>query len=119
MKRKPRKTRDSSTLMETAQRRAKKSLYVLRLYVSGTTPHSQLALSNIKRICEEFLEGRYKLHVIDVYQYPLRAKEEQIVAAPTLIKASPLPFKRLIGDLSDEQKVLLGLGISSELRGRK
>lgn len=85
--------------------------YLLRLYITGSTLRSVLALTNLKRICEEYLEGRYELEVIDLYQQPALAKGEQIIAAPTLIKQSPLPFRRIIGDMSDKEKVLLGLDL--------
>jgi len=85
--------------------------YILRLYITGTTSRSVLAISNLKRICEETLEGQYELEVIDLYQHPVLAKEEQIIAAPTLIKKLPLPFRRIIGDMSNEEKVLLGLDL--------
>jgi circadian clock protein KaiB len=85
--------------------------YVLRLYVSGSTSKSVLAIENIKRICEQHLKDRYDLEVIDIYQQPNLARDEQIVAVPTLIKRSPLPLRRLIGDLSNLQKVLFGLDV--------
>ncbi len=84
---------------------------VLRLYVSGSTSKSALAVENIKRICEQHLKNRYDLEVIDIYQQPKLAREEQIVALPTLIKRSPPPLRRLIGDFSDLKKVLLGLDL--------
>ena len=85
--------------------------YVLRLYVTGTTNRSVLALTNLKKICEEYIGGRYELEVIDLYQMPGLAIDEQIIAAPTLIKKLPLPFRRIIGDMSDKEKVLLGLDL--------
>ncbi len=85
--------------------------YVLRLYVTGSTPRSQRAIKNIKKICEEHLKGRYELEVIDVYQQPGSAVEEDILAAPTLVKKLPPPLKKFIGDLSDMEQVLLGLNI--------
>jgi circadian clock protein KaiB len=85
--------------------------YVLCLYVTGATSRSVLAISNLKTICEEYLEGKYELEVIDLYKNPLLAKEEQIIAAPTLIKKLPLPFRRIIGDMSNEEKVLMGLDL--------
>jgi len=85
--------------------------YVLRLYVSGLTPRSTRAVENVRRICEEHLDGRYELEVIDVYQQPTLARSEQIIAAPTLIKKLPLPLRRIIGDMSDKPKVLLGLDL--------
>ncbi len=88
-----------------------KGKYILRLFITGTTSKSVLALTNLKKICEEYLEGRYELEVIDLYQNPGLAKDEQIIAAPTLIKKLPLPFRRIIGDMSDIEKVLMGLEI--------
>jgi circadian clock protein KaiB len=85
--------------------------YVMRLYVSGSTSKSALAVENIKRICEQHLKNRYDLEVIDIYQQPNLAREEQIVAVPTLIKRFPLPVRRLIGDLSNPKKVLFGLDL--------
>jgi circadian clock protein KaiB len=92
------------------QRKAKEK-YVLRLYIAGLTPRSQKAIGNIKKICEEHLNGRYDLEVIDVYRQPVLAKGEQIIAAPTLIKKLPLPLRRFIGDLSDSERILLGLDL--------
>ncbi len=85
--------------------------YVLRLYVSGTTPRSQRAIQNIKRLCETRLKDRYDLEIIDVYQAPGLVKADQVIAAPTLIKRLPLPVRRLIGDLSQEENILLGLDL--------
>ena len=83
--------------------------YVLRLYVTGMTTRSALAVKNLRAICDEYLAGRYDLEVIDIYQQPLLAKGEQIIAAPTLIKKLPLPVRRIIGDMSNRERVLLGL----------
>lgn len=85
--------------------------YLLRLYVAGMTPNSARAISNLKKICEEHLAGQYDLTVIDVYRRPTLAKGEQIVAVPTLVKKLPLPIRKLIGDMSDKSKVLVGLDI--------
>ena len=85
--------------------------YVLRLYVTGMTPRSTRAVENVRAICEQHLQGRYDLEVIDIYQQPALAKGEQIIAAPTLIKKLPLPLRRVIGDLSSTEKVLLGLDL--------
>jgi len=84
--------------------------YVLRLYVSGSTSKSALAVENIKRICEQHLKNRYDLEVIDIYQQPNLARDEQIVAVPTLIKRFPPPVRRLIGDLSNQKKSALRTG---------
>lgn len=85
--------------------------YVLRLYVTGTTPASSRAIEQAQALCNEHLHGRYDLEVIDLYQKPALAKDEQIIAAPTLIKALPLPLRRFIGDLSSMEKVLFGLDL--------
>ena len=85
--------------------------YILRLYITGSTSRSVLAITNLKKICEEYLEGRYELEVVDLYQKPSLAKGDQIIAAPTLIKKLPLPFRRIIGDMSNKEKVLLGLDL--------
>jgi circadian clock protein KaiB len=88
--------------------------YLLKLYITGTTPRSSEAIRNIKKICEEELKGRYDLEVIDVYQQPGLAKTEQILAAPTLIRKLPLPLRKLVGDMSNKQKVIVGLEILPE-----
>ena len=85
--------------------------YVLRLFITGATPNSVRALTNIKQICEDHLKGRYFLEIIDVYQQEDAAEREQLIALPLLVKKLPLPEKRMIGDLSDTQKVLKGLGL--------
>jgi len=85
--------------------------YVLRLYVTGMTPRSMEAVASIKSICDELLQGRYDLEVIDIYQHPVLAKNEQIIAAPTLVKQLPAPLRRLIGNLSDRERVLMGLDL--------
>lgn len=88
--------------------------YFLRLFITGATPNSTRAISNLKDICESSLAGRYELEIVDVYQQPLAAEAEQIIALPLLIKKFPLPERRLIGDLSDTEKVLKGLGLISQ-----
>jgi circadian clock protein KaiB len=85
--------------------------YLLRLFVSGFTPRSQRAIDNLKTICERYLAGRYRIEVVDLYQSPGLARDEQIIAAPTLLKVRPRPERRLIGDLSQADKVLRGLDI--------
>lgn len=85
--------------------------YVLRLYITGMTPKSMLAIDNVKKICEEHLKGRCELEVIDIYQQPNYAKTEQLIAAPTLIKKLPLPLRKFIGDMSNNDKILVGLDI--------
>ena len=85
--------------------------FVLQLYITGATPNSIRALINIKQLCEEHLKGRYSLEIIDVYQQRELAEKEQLIALPLLIKKQPLPEKRIIGDLSNTSKVLIGLGL--------
>jgi circadian clock protein KaiB len=85
--------------------------YVLCLYVSGMTPRSAEAIERTKAICEEHLKGRYELNVIDIYQQPEVARNDQVVAVPTLIRKLPEPLRRLVGDLSDRERVLVGLDL--------
>ena len=85
--------------------------YVLKLYVAGQSPKSLNAIANIKKICEDNLHGCYELEVIDLYQQPQLAQGEQIIAIPTLIRKLPLPLRRIIGDLSNTERVLVGLDI--------
>lgn len=85
--------------------------YLLRLFVAGMTPTSRRAIANVKQICEEHLKGRYDLEVIDLYQQFTLAKGEQIIATPTLIKKLPLPLRRIIGDMSAADRVLVGLDL--------
>jgi circadian clock protein KaiB len=85
--------------------------YVLRLYVAGTSSKSMRAVANIKEICEGSLKNRYDLEVIDIYQQPVLTKGEQIIAAPTLVKKLPLPLRKFIGDMSDTERILVGLDL--------
>ena len=85
--------------------------YMLRLYITGATPNSIRAVSNLKNICEEYLKGRYLLEVVDVYQEGAIAQQEQLLALPLLVKKFPAPERRLIGDMSNTEKVLKGLGM--------
>ena len=87
--------------------------YILRLFITGATPNSVRAITNIRQILEDHLQGRYSLEIIDVYQQESVAEKEQLIALPLLIKKKPLPERRLIGDLSNTEKVLKGLGILS------
>ena len=87
--------------------------YVLRLFITGATPNSTRAISNIKEICEDHLKGKYLLEIVDVYQQKSIAEQEQLIALPLLIRKHPLPERRMIGDLSDTEKVLKVLGIAS------
>ena len=100
-----------NTEADTSSAPAATAEYVLRLYVTGQTPRSVLAIEKMRRICAEHLAGRYTLEVIDIYQHPEACQEQQIIAAPTLIKVLPLPLRRIIGDLSNTEKVLMGLNL--------
>ncbi len=102
-----------STVLEKVLHAQKGPKYVLRLYVAGMTPRSARAIKNIVVICEKRLQGIYDLEVIDIYKHPTLAKGEQIVAVPTLVKQLPLPLRRFIGDLSDAEKIILGLDLRS------
>ena len=86
--------------------------YKLRLFVTGSTPRSNRAIENMRRLCQEELHGRYQLEIIDVYEHPDATRELQIVATPTLVKVLPEPLRRIIGDLSNRERVLAGLNLS-------
>lgn len=94
-----------------AGEKARGEKYILRLYVAGMTPRSVRAIKNVKKVCDELLAGRCDLEVIDIYQNPKLAKGEQIIAAPTLVKKLPLPLRRVIGDMSDTEKFLVGIDL--------
>jgi circadian clock protein KaiB len=97
--------------MEQALAQQGKEKYVLKLYITGMTRRSQEALRNLKKVCHEYLGDNYELEVIDIYQQPTLAKGDQIIAVPTLIKKLPSPLRRLIGDLSEEDRIVLGLDL--------
>ena len=100
----------AKALAKAAKARAKER-YSLRLYVAGITPKSDRAIRAVKELCEQRLKDRYDLEIVDIYQQPGALKEDQIVVAPTLIKKLPLPLRRLIGDMADREKVLVGLDL--------
>jgi circadian clock protein KaiB len=108
---KQKQVKDSTKSFEKALKGSLKEKYVLRLYVTGMTPKSTRAIQNIKKICEEDLHGRCDLEVIDIYQRPVLAEGEQIIATPTLVKKLPLPLRRFIGDMSDTERIVLGLDL--------
>lgn len=97
--------------LEQAAARAETDTFVLRLYVAGATPRSTRAVANLRALCERHLAGRYELEVVDIYQEPQQAPVAQVLAAPTLVKVLPLPLRRLVGDLSETPRVLVGLGL--------
>lgn len=109
------KTSRENTAARTAkrERRAKDpSTYVLRLYITGSTPRAKAAIMKVKNFCEQHLKEHYQLDVIDIYQQPAYAREEQIIAAPTLVKKTPQPLKRLVGDFSNTSRVMTALGLT-------
>ena len=107
-------TDDIAKRYEPAGSEMQTGTYVFQLYVSGMTPKSLRAIENIKALCEEYIEGRYKLHIIDVYQNPDQARDARIVAAPTLIKKLPPPLRRFIGDLADKKHILVKLNLIAD-----
>lgn len=112
-----RKRHDATQAFEKAVRKDNEKIYRLKLYVTGSTPRSVLAIQNIKRICEERLKGRYELEVVDLYQHPEATVSDQLVVAPTLVKKLPPPLRTFIGDLSQTEKILVGLDLDSNDRG--
>jgi circadian clock protein KaiB len=100
---------------ETVTNGFPKDEYVLRLYITGMTPRSVEAIASIKIFCEKHLQGRYDLEIIDIYQHPELAQSDQIVAAPTLIKSLPAPLRRLVGNLSQEERVFVGLDLRRKI----
>ena len=97
--------------LEKAAKKSKQTMYVLKLYIAGVSLKSTQAITNIKQICDEQLKGRCDLEVIDIYQQPVLAKGEQIIAVPTLIKKLPPPLRRFIGNLADRERILFGLDL--------
>jgi circadian clock protein KaiB len=108
--------RNATEAFEDALKRAplRRAKYIFRLYVSGSSTRSLRAIYNLKKLCEEYLQDDYDLKVIDIYKNPDAAREEQIIAAPTLVKQLPQPLRRFIGDLSNTKKLLVGLDIQEE-----
>jgi circadian clock protein KaiB len=102
---------DVTAEYEAALEKRKTDHYVLRLYIAGNNLRSQTAVENVKKICEEYLKGRYELEVIDIYQDRTKNLVDLVLAAPTLIKRLPLPLRRVIGDMSRKEKVLVGLDL--------
>jgi circadian clock protein KaiB len=108
---------DTTREFEEVLKRLSQEKYVLRLFVAGMNPKSLQAIETIKRICETYLAGRYQLEVIDVYQQPILAKDGQIVAAPTLVKELPPPLRKLVGSMSDTERVLVGMDLHIGMPG--
>lgn len=108
---KVKKEKTSTEEFEKAALKRGVSKHILRLYVTGMTPKSTRTIANVQRLCKKFLEGSYELQIIDIYQQPLLAKVDQIIATPTLIKKLPLPLRKLIGDMSDTERFLIGIDL--------
>ena len=87
---------------------------MLRLYVTGLTSRSTRAITSVREVCEKHLAGHYELEIIDVYQTPSRLVEDQVVAIPTLVKSAPVPARLIVGDMSDRQRLLIGLGLPQD-----
>jgi circadian clock protein KaiB len=102
---------DVTAEFEAALERRKTEHYVLRLYIAGNNFRSQNAVENVKKICEEYLKGRYELEVIDIYQDRSKNLVDLVLAAPTLIKKLPLPLRQIIGDMTRKEKLLVGLDL--------
>ena len=97
--------------MKSSERKKQKASWDLRLYVAGQTPKSVVALANLRKICAEHLKDEYHIEVIDLMRNPQLARQHQILAIPTLVRSLPMPIKKIIGDLSNSEKVLLGLDV--------
>jgi circadian clock protein KaiB len=97
--------------IETQPTQAKSDTFILRLYVAGQTPKSLIAFANLKKICEEHLKGQYSIEVVDLQENPTLASDDQILAIPTLVRKLPVPMRKIIGDLSNTERVLIGLDL--------
>jgi circadian clock protein KaiB len=113
------KVKTSTEEFEKAIAMPNPAKFALRLYITGMTPKSTRAIANVRKLCEKYLQGSYELEVIDIYQQPKLAKGEQIIATPTLIKKLPLPLRKLIGDMSDTEKFLVGIDLKPKDRSQK
>lgn len=102
---------DQYKALERAARQSVKQKYVLRLYVAGISPKSERAIRSVKEVCEQHLKDRYELDIVDVYQHPESLEDGQVVAVPTLIKQLPLPLRRLIGDMTSKERIIVGLDL--------
>ena len=102
---------DVTAEFEAVLEQQKTENYVLRLYIAGNNPRSQMAVENVKKICEEYLKGRYTLEVVDIYQDHSRNPVDLVLAAPTLVRKLPLPLRRVIGDMTRKEKVIIGLDL--------
>ncbi|HPL64355.1 MAG TPA: circadian clock protein KaiB [Syntrophales bacterium] len=105
-----------SSTEKKAEGKKKREVWILKLYVAGTSPKSIRAFENLKKICEEHLSGKYRIEIVDLLKNPKLAKGDQIIAVPTLVRQLPPPVKKIIGDLANREKVLVGLDIRSDVR---
>lgn len=105
------KPQDQYRTFERAAKQTARQRYVLTLYVAGISPRSEQAIRSVKEVCEQHVKDRYELEIIDIYQHPEYVKEAQIIAAPTLIKKLPLPLRRLIGNMTDKERLILALNL--------
>ncbi len=105
------KSQDQYKAFEKAVKRQDRQKYVLTLYVAGISPRSEQAIRSVKQVCEQHLKDSYELQIVDIYQHPESLKEAQIIAAPTLVKKLPLPLRRLIGNMTDTERLILGLDL--------
>lgn len=102
---------DVTADFERKLREMREGPFLLRLYIAGNSPRSQVAIENVKKVCDEYLPGRCELVIIDIYQNPTEIPEDLVLAAPTLIKQLPLPIRRVIGDMTEREKVLIALDL--------
>lgn len=107
----PKTKGDVTAEYEKALEERKREKYILRLYIAGINPRSQMAVENVKKICEEYLKGRYELEVVDIYQDQRKNPVDLVLAAPTLVKKLPLPLRKVVGDMTRKEKVLVGLDL--------
>ena len=110
------KVQDQYKAFEKAVNRRDRQKYVLTLYVAGISPRSEQAIRSVKELCEQHLKNRYELQIVDIYQHPESLKEAQIIAAPTLVKKLPLPLRRLIGNMTDKERLILALDLDEAHR---
>jgi len=108
--------KDPGAQLEEVLAKRKTQKYALRLFVREATPKSTRAIQNLRKLCERYLKDRYELEVIDIVKHPEKARSEQVIAVPTLIKQLPPPLRKLVGDLSDSERVLVGLEIKEDTR---
>ncbi len=109
------KSGSSSIKLNWKEKEEDSRVFTLRLFITGSSPNSARAISNLKSICEKYIVD-YELEIIDVYQQPSKTESEQLIALPMLLKCFPLPVKRLFGDMSDTEKVLIGLGLNKSIK---